>query len=133
MRVLLRRQNMREFLSFLVGGCINTCLTYGVYFSLQKLFYYQVSYGIAYAVGIIFSYWFNATFVFNEPINWKGFFTYPVVYVVQYFVSALLLGVFIEIIEIPPTVGPLLVLILMIPLTFILSRLVLKSSKSMAL
>ena len=113
------------WIRFLVGGTINTGFTYGVYLLLGGLFFYQIAYAIAYAVGILFSYWFNSSFVFKTPLRWKSLISYPVVYVVQYFVSALLLGIFIEFIDIPPQVGPLLVLLLMIPLTFFMTRWVL--------
>lgn len=117
---------MQYWLRFLAGGLLNTGLTYGLYFLLQKLFFYQVAYAIAYATGIVFSYWFNARIVFRTPLSWKGLMTYPLVYVVQYGSSALLLGIFIERLGIPPALAPLLVLVLMIPLTFFLSRWILR-------
>lgn len=120
---------MQYWLRFLVGGLLNTGLTYGLYFLLQKLFFYQIAYALAYASGIVFSYWFNASIVFKTPLSWKGLFTYPVVYVVQYGASALLLGVLIERLRIPPHLAPLLVLVVMIPLTFFLSRWVLRGRK----
>lgn len=117
---------MQYWLRFLAGGLLNTGLTYGLYFLLQKVFFYQVAYAIAYASGIVFSYWFNARIVFRTPLSWKGLMTYPLVYVVQYGSSALLLGIFIERLGIPPALAPLLVLVLMIPLTFFLSRWILR-------
>ena len=117
---------MQYWLRFLAGGLLNTGLTYSLYFLLQKLFFYQVAYAIAYATGIVFSYWFNARIVFRTPLSWKGLMTYPLVYVVQYGSSALLLGIFIERLGIPPALAPLLVLVLMIPLTFFLSRWILR-------
>lgn len=117
---------IQYWLRFLAGGLLNTGLTYGLYFLLQKLFFYQVAYAIAYATGIVFSYWFNARIVFRTPLSWKGLMTYPLVYVVQYGSSALLLGIFIERLGIPPALAPLLVLVLMIPLTFFLSRWILR-------
>lgn len=117
---------MQYWLRFLAGGLLNTGLTYSLYFLLQKLFFYQLAYAIAYATGIVFSYWFNARIVFRTPLSWKGLMTYPLVYVVQYGSSALLLGIFIERLGIPPALAPLLVLVLMIPLTFFLSRWILR-------
>ena len=119
-------QKLLHWFRFIIGGIVNTVFTYGLYLLLQKLFFYQIAYAIAYAAGIIFSYWFNASVVFKIRLSWKGLFTYPVVYVLQYFTSALLLGVFIESFNIPAQIGPLLVLVLMIPLTFFMSRWVLR-------
>lgn len=117
---------MQYWLRFLIGGLLNTGLTYGLYFLLQKVFFYQIAYMIAYACGIVFSYWFNARIVFRTSLSWTGLMTYPLVYVVQYGCSALLLGIFIERLDIPPALAPLLVLVMMIPLTFFLSRWILR-------
>ncbi len=115
-----------RWLRFLTGGVINTAFTYGLYLLLHKLFFYQVAYAIAYAAGIIFSYWFNASVVFKTPLSWRGLLTYPIVYVVQYCVSALLLGVLIERLSIPTQIGPLVVLVMLIPLTYVMSRYILR-------
>jgi putative flippase GtrA len=123
---LQEHKKLKQWIRFLAGGSINTCFTYIIYYLLQKMLFYQISYAIAYVVGVIFSYWFNACCVFKAPLSWKGLFTYPVVYVVQYLVSALFLGAFIELVGLSPEVGPLLVLILMIPLIFFMSRWVLR-------
>ena len=126
MKILQAHQKLQHWFRFLAGGVINTGFTYGLYYLLQKLFFYQIAYAIAYASGIIFSYWFNAHIVFKTPLSWKGLFTYPLVYVVQYCLSALLLGFFIERLNITQQIGPLLVLVLTIPLTFFMSRWILR-------
>lgn len=126
MSIFQGHQKLQQWVRFLAGGAINTGFTYGIYYVLQKFVFYQISYAISYVLGILFSYWFNASFVFKTSLSWKGLFTYPLVYVVQYLVSALFLGAFIELVGIPPEIAPLLVLILMTPLTFFMSRLVLR-------
>lgn len=126
MSITQKHQKLQQWIRFIAGGAINTGFTYGIYYVLQKFIFYQIAYAIAYVLGIIFSYWFNASFVFKTTLSWKVLFTYPVVYVVQYLVSALFLGAFIEFVGISPEIGPLLVLVLMIPLTFFMSRLVLR-------
>ena len=83
MKILQAHQKLQHWFRFLAGGVINTGFTYGLYYLLQKLFFYQIAYAIAYASGIIFSYWFNAHIVFKTPLSWKGLFTYPLVYVVH--------------------------------------------------
>lgn len=121
------RTTVQHWIRFITGGAINTGFTYALYFLLQGFIYYQIAYAIAYAAGIVFSYWFNACFVFKVPLTWRGLFAYPIVYAVQYCLSAGLLGFFIEFIHIPRQVGPLLVLVLMIPFTFFMSRWVLRA------
>ncbi len=115
-------KSLPDLIKFVIGGGINTAFTYCLYFGLQVILPYQVAYAIAFATGIVFSYWFNAMIVFKTPIGLKGFFAFPLVYLVQYLLSALLLSVFVERFGIPQSVAPLMVIVLTIPVTFVLTR-----------
>ncbi|HIG39241.1 MAG: GtrA family protein [bacterium] len=121
---------IKRGLKFLLGGGINTAVTYGVYLSLLVLLPYQWAYLIAYALGVVFAYWFNAMFVFKVQLTWRGLFSYPLVYVVQYAVSALLLGTLVEFVQISKIYSPLLVAIIVLPLTYAISRSVLNWSNN---
>ena len=63
------------------------------------------------------------------PLSSKGFAAYPVVYVVQYLVSALCLGGLVEFLQISELIAPLVVAVAMIPLTYLMSKLVLGVNK----
>lgn len=112
----------RQWLQFIGGGALNTGFTYGLYFLLQMFLNYQVAYGIAYAAGILFSYWFNSVVVFRTELNTGTLVRYPLVYLVQYAAGALLLGTLVEVVGISSRFAPLLVTVLMIPATFVMSR-----------
>lgn len=116
------QKSLTDMIKFVIGGGINTAFTYCLYFGLQVFLQYQVAYALAFAVGIVFSYWFNAMIVFKTRISWKGFFTFPLVYLVQYLLSAVLLSVLVERSGVPQSVAPLVVIALTIPITFILTR-----------
>ncbi len=117
-----RQKSLADLIKFVIGGGINTAFTFGLYFGLQVIMPYQVAYALAFATGIVFSYWFNATIVFKTPISWKGFCAFPLVYLVQYLLSAVLLSVFVERLSIPQSVAPLVVIVVTIPVTFVLTR-----------
>jgi len=116
------KKSLADMLKFVVGGAINTAFTYCLYFGLQAILHYQVAYALAFTSGIAFSYWFNAKIVFKTPISWKGLFAFPLVYLVQYLLSAMLLSVFVERLAVPQSVAPLVVIVLTIPITFVLTR-----------
>jgi len=116
---------VQRWLRFIIGGGINTAFTYGFYLMLNTLLGYQMAYFLAYAMGVIFSYWFNAVVVFRVPLSWKGLFSYPIVYVIQYAASALLLGGLVEIAGVSMVLAPLAVTVVMVPLTYAMSRIVL--------
>lgn len=116
----------QRWLRFIVGGGVNTGFTYLVYLGMNIFLGYQVAYLIAYATGVIFSYWFNARVVFCVPLSWRGLFSYPIVYLVQYAFSAFLLGGLISFFNMREVVAPLVVAVAMIPFTYLISKLVLK-------
>lgn len=115
----------KPILRFLIGGVINTGVSYSCYLLLKIIFSYQLAYALSYIIGIVFSYWFNAKLVFSVPMSWRGFFAYPLVYVVQYLLSALMLEGIVVRLFIKDSVAPLLVTVLMVPVTFSISKFIL--------
>lgn len=119
---MTRQESLIHWVKFLIGGGINTVFTYGLYFGLHVIMPYQAAYALAFAVGIVFSYFFNAIIVFNSRIGLKSFFAFPLVYLLQYLLSAFLLGVFVERLGIPQSIAPVAIIILTIPITFGMTR-----------
>lgn len=128
MGITVSKENLRRWGSFLIGGFLNTLLTYGIYLLLNMYMSYQKSYVIAYISGIIFSYLFNAHVVFNVKKSWKGLMAYPLVYLLQYALGALLLSLMVEKLGIPEKLAPLLIIVLLLPVTYLLSKTILKAT-----
>lgn len=128
MGITVSKENLRRWVSFLIGGGLNTLLTYGIYLLLNMYMSYQKSYVIAYVSGIIFSYLFNAHVVFNVKKSWKGLMAYPLVYLLQYILGALLLSLMVEKLGIPEELAPLLIIVLLLPVTYLLSKTILKAT-----
>lgn len=116
----------KEFGRFLVVGCLNTAFAYSLYFLFNLFMHYQAAYALAYIAGIFFSYWLNTRWVFKTAMTWKSFFAFPLVYVFQYGVNAILLHVLVETFHLSEWLSPFLVIIVSIPVTFALSRFVIK-------
>lgn len=123
-----RKKSLTDLIKFVIGGSINTAFTYCLYLGLQVILDYQIAYAIAFAIGIVFSYWFNAAIVFKTPVTWKGFFSFPLVYLLQYLMSAGLLSVFVEQFNLPKNIAPLVVIAVTVPITFVLTRWLLRRS-----
>jgi putative flippase GtrA len=119
-----------QWLRFVLGGVINTGFSYLLYLALNLVLPYHYAYFLAYAVGIVFAYWFNSRFVFSVPLSWRGLFSYPLVYVLQYFVSALLLEILIARFSVSQRWAPLCVAAVMLPVTFVMSKIVLVWKRS---
>lgn len=121
----LKAKNIQRWASFVVGGVINTGFSYILYLGLSFFLPYQLAYALAYVIGIFFSYWFNSTVVFGVSLSWRRASLYPLVYVVQYLISALFLGVLVELLSVGRNVAPILVSVAMFPVSYLFSKILL--------
>jgi len=128
--MLLMKFINKEFIRFLVVGLINTISTYLIYLLLLFALSYDISYTLSYLAGIVISYYLNSYYVFKEKISIKKFLKYPIVYVVQYVINLLGLYILVEYLNIPKEVVPLIVIILSIPITYLLSKLIIRTKKT---
>lgn len=119
-----------EFFRFLIVGGINTVITLGIYWGANLVIGYQLAYGISYIVGIVVSYVLNSWMVFRQPLSLQKFLQFPLVYVVQYGISAVMLHGLVEWLGISQDLAPMVVVILTIPITFVMSRFILKGNLS---
>ena len=126
---ILSDPKAREFMRFILAGASNTLLTYLVYLLLFNWIGYRFSYLAAYVAGIIFSYFINTLFVFRAKPTKGTFLMYPLIYVVQYFFCAGILELSVKWLHIDAHFAPLVVVAMSVPLTFVLSRLVIVSGR----
>lgn len=110
------------FIRFLIGGVSTTLVSYAAYLLLLSRMTYLVSYAVAYAIGIIWSYFANTLFVFRSQPSVGRALAFPLVYLVQFVVGSTLLVVLIDYLKISAKAGPLVVVILTLPLTYLMSR-----------
>ena len=108
-----------------VGG-LNTFVTYILYLLLILIVNYQVAYTITYIVGIFLAYWLSLKIVFQTKSTKKKLFLFPFVYLFQYIFGLLVMYVLIEMLGLNQFLAPLIVTICSIPITFILSRFILR-------
>lgn len=117
----------KDFMRFLIVGIINTLSTYLIYLFLLIVFNYHISYTISYIAGIIISYYLNSIYVFKEKVSFIKFLKYPIVYVVQYLINLATMFLFIEYLHFQQQIVPIIVMVLSIPITYLLSKLIIKS------
>jgi putative flippase GtrA len=121
------RKMAGEFLRFLIMGGTNTIVAYAIYLLLLQWMRYEIAYSIGYAVGIVLAYALSAAFVFRQPMRRRSAIRFPLVYLAQFLISLGLLRLAVEVIHIPQWLAFAFVVILTIPVTFLLSRWVLRS------
>lgn len=120
------RQN-RHFARFLLGGGANTAITYGLFLLLQWVIPAAAAYTIAYIVGILLAYWINTIFVFQTKPSIRTVLQFPAVYIVQY-VSGLVLLTLFTYMGLTNAVAMLLAIIVNVPVSFLMTRYVLRAA-----
>lgn len=116
-----------EFLRFLLTGGTNTAVSWLLYLVLIWLgMPYPLAYSFAYAFGIVFTYYLNTRWVFKVQMSWRTFLQFPVIYAVQYGLGLAVLVLLVDYMHLKAIYGPPVVTALLMPVTFLLSRLVLK-------
>lgn len=120
-----------QIFRFMFMGAVSTGAMFIMYLIFNQVLGYQISYLISYVLTVFFSYVLNSKYVFNTPMSWQTFLQFPLVYVFQYGTSALGLEVLVRI-GFSVTYAPLMIILLLLPITFLLSRLIMgdKSSRS---
>jgi len=110
------------FFRFLLSGGLNTAVTYLLYLLLMIYLPYWAAYSISFLAGMLFSYVMNCKFVFRAHRGVVSLLGLPMVYLVQYIFGGLLLWLWVGVAEMDASVGPLFVVCVTFPVTFVLTR-----------
>lgn len=119
----IRKMANNQIIRFMIANGFSTLVMFGLYVVLNFVLKYQISYFIAYVVTVILSYVLTSLFVFKTKMSWQSFMAFPLIYVVQYVTSAIALEILVRL-GFSVTYVPLFVIVLLLPLTYLLSRLV---------
>lgn len=123
-------QTHAEILKFIIVGGINTLNYYVVYLLLLKLLHieYMISHITGFIVAFVISYYLNCYFVYRGKPTWRKFISFPITQIVNISLQTVLLYVFVSWLNLPAEIAPFAGLIITIPITFILSKWILKDS-----
>ena len=112
------KQTHYEIIKFVIVGGINTLDYYLVYLILLKLLH--IHYMVSHIIGFIVS------FVYRVKPTLKKFLSFPLTQVVNMGMQSLFLYIFVRWFNFPSEIAPFVGLIVTIPITFILSKWILK-------
>ncbi len=123
-------QTHAEILKFIIVGGINTLNYYVVYLLLLKLLHieYMISHITGFLVAFVISYYLNCYSVYRVKPTWRKFISFPITQIVNVSLQTVLLYVFVSWLNLPAEIAPFAGLIITIPITFILSKWILKDS-----
>ncbi|MFC4172892.1 GtrA family protein [Microvirga sp. GCM10011540] len=114
-----------QFSKFLLGGAVNTGVTYALFVGAGQILSPSAAYTFAYILGIGLSYFINSFFVFRARASLRSALQFPVVYLVQYLTGLILLTILTRL-GLDSRIAMLLVIAVNVPLTFVLTRRILK-------
>lgn len=117
-----------EFARFLLVGASNTLLSWVLFVVLVRFMPYLAAYTLAYAAGIVNSYFLNVRFVFKERISFASFLKFPLAYLLQYALGMFLMWLLADKLGMQPESAMVLVVCVTIPVTFLANRIILKTS-----
>lgn len=117
-----------EIIKFVIVGGINTFYYYVVYLLLLKVLnvQYLVSHITGFIVALIISYYLNCYFVYKVQPTLRKFLQFPITQLVNVGMQTLLLFIFVRFFHINSVIAPFAGLIITIPVTFILSKYILR-------
>ncbi|ASE36876.1 GtrA family protein [Staphylococcus pettenkoferi] len=117
-----------EIIKFVIVGGINTFNYYVVYLLLLKVLnvQYLVSHITGFVVALIISYYLNCYFVYKVQPTLRKFLQFPITQLVNVGMQTLLLFIFVRFFHINSVIAPFAGLIITIPVTFILSKYILR-------
>ena len=123
-------QTHAEILKFIIVGGINTLNYYVVYLLLLKLLHieYMISHITGFIFAFVISYYLNCYFVYRVKPTWRKFISFPITQLVNVSLQTVLLYVFVSWLNLPAEIAPFAGLVITIPITFILSKWILKDS-----
>ena len=97
---------------------------YGFYLFFQLIMNYQYAYFLSYTISVIALYFMNVL-VFKESVSLHTVLIFPFIYALQYLLGAGALALFVHL-GIPTLFAPILVVIMLFPVTFIFNKLIFK-------
>jgi len=111
---------------FLLSGGFNTLLTYAIYLMLLHFLSYRISFTITFIIGIVIAYVLSRYFVFAVPSKGRRVMMFPIIYIIQYIVSMLMVFLWVDWLQLHVVWAPLASIVITIPITFALNRWVFK-------
>lgn len=120
----------REIVRFLACGVANTVVSYVAYWLLLLIMSYQFAWAVSFVAGAALSYYLNTRFVFGARLRLSTALQFPLVYLIQYLASAVLLHVSVEFLSVDQLLAPILAVVGTIPVTYFASRFVIQGRLS---
>ncbi|MBQ9376965.1 MAG: GtrA family protein [Schwartzia sp.] len=114
----------REFLIFLVIGCVNTFnSTLLAWLYAFIVIDRNLAFNFGYITSCAVAYWLNSTFVFPEPLSFRRLVRFFISYIPNYIIQNIIVLIFYNLLGFHPIVSYLIAAVLGVPVTFLCVKL----------
>ena len=120
---------MTALLRFALVGVANTFVYYLLYRLLLPVLPYVVAHLLAWAAGMVFSFFANSRFTFGVRPTWRRFLAYPLITLITVGATTAGAVLLVEGARVDERYATLIATVAVIPLTFLLTRLVLTARR----
>ncbi|MFE1750231.1 GtrA family protein [Streptomyces anandii] len=124
MRTLMTRPMARQILTFAVVGAVNTAVYYGLYLLFLTRLPYLGAHVLAFALSMVGSFFLNARFTYRTRPTWRKFLLFPLTNATNFLVTTTGVYVIVDVLHAGSRLAPLLASVAAIPVTFVVSRMI---------
>lgn len=121
-RIRNRRGISTEAVRFVIGGGVNTLLSYAIYWLLLLWLSYPYAYTISFAAAILTGFAINTRFVFFARWSWRKLAAFPLVQFLSYALGLATITICVRYLGIDAKWAPLVATAVVVPVTFTLTR-----------
>ncbi|MGL4294010.1 MAG: GtrA family protein [Bacteroidales bacterium] len=114
-----------EFVRFLIVGTVATVILYGIYYPLCDLLNPSVAYSIGFIFSFVANFFLTSIYTFRSRPTWKKGLGFSLQQGVNYLFQLGFLNLFLWM-KVPKEIAPIPVFFVILPINFILLRLVFK-------
>ncbi|MBF0603831.1 MAG: GtrA family protein [Nitrospirae bacterium] len=118
---IARFGTLRQILSFLVVGLVNTFGTYIIYIVLLQFIEYWLAFTITNVVGVVIAVVGNGKFSFRTQPSVKAMFAYGIFFVCYYIISMAMVVQMVRI-HVSHELAPLIAVVVLLPFSFVCTR-----------
>ena len=113
---------IRQATRFGLVGLVNTATYLAVYLVLHLWVPYFVAHLLAYAVGIVVSFFLNSWYTYRTVPTVRKFLLYPLTQLTSLVLTTVGVTVLVEVVHMDERVAPFVAVALALPVTFLVSR-----------
>ncbi|EFF90105.1 membrane protein [Streptomyces sp. e14] len=123
----LARPVARQILTFAVVGVVNTLTYYLLYLLFLTRLPYLAAHVLAFAISMVGSFFLNARFTYRIRPTWRKFLLFPLTNATNFVITTAGVYVIVDVLHAGSRFAPLLASAAAIPVTFVVSRMIMLS------